>query len=146
MRTAFKALAGLVPCAVLAFALAGCSSEQRSLSLGVSASPNPVAGAADSGGRRWDYRVSIANPHPVAVVVESYHTEITGTDTGYVQPLQIVKESEIIGQRIAPGATAAYAANRASGGNFTRGRERRIYHARGEDGNYYSGEVVIDLQ
>jgi hypothetical protein len=79
------------------------------------------------------------------VVVEYYHAEISATDTGYTQPLQIVEESPVIGRRIEPGATVTYAANRASGGNFSRGRERRIYHARGDDGKYYSGEVVIDL-
>jgi hypothetical protein len=146
MRAAFKALVGLLPCTVLALALAGCSSEQLSFTLEVSASPNPVSGVADEGGRRWDYRVSIVNTSPVAVVVESYHTEVTATDTGYVQPLHIVKESEIIGRRIEPGETSSYDANRASEGKFNQGRERRIYHARGEDGTYYSGEVVIELQ
>jgi hypothetical protein len=146
MRAVFKLRAGPLPVAVLAIALAGCSSEQLSLTLEVSASPNPVAGAAVDGGRRWDYQVSIVNSSPVAAVVESYHTEVTATDTGYVQPLQLVEVSEIIGRRIEPGATATYAANRVSGGKFTRGRERRIYHARGEDGRYYSGDVVIELQ
>ena len=146
MRSVLKTLAGLVPCAALALALAGCSSEELSLSLDVSASPNPVTGVAGDDGRRWDYRISIVNTSPVAVVVESYHTEVTATDTGYVQPLHIVEESEIIGRRIEPGETSSYDANRASGGKFDQGRERRIYHARGEDGTYYSGEVVIELQ
>jgi len=146
MRSVLKTLAGLVPCAVLALALAGCSSEELSLSLDVSASPNPVTGVAGDDGRRWDYRISIVNTSPVAVVVESYHTEVTDTDTGYVQPLHIVEESEVIGQRIEPAATAVYAANRVSGGKFNTGRERRIYHARSEEGKYYSGDVVIELQ
>ena len=146
MRSALKTPAGLVPCAVLALVLAGCSSEEISLTLDVSASPNPVTGVAEDNGRRWDYQISIVNTSPVTVVVESYHTEVTATDTGYVQPLHIVEESEIVGRRIEPGATAAYAANRASGGKFNTGRERRIYHARSEEGKYYSGDVVIELQ
>jgi hypothetical protein len=146
MRTALKAPAALVSCAVLALALAGCSSEQISLSLEVSASPNPVTGVAEGNGRRWDYQISIVNTSPVAVVVESYHTEVTNTDTGYVQPWQLVEDSEIVGRRIEPGATASYAANRASEGKFTRGREGRIYHTRSEDGKFYSGEVVIELR
>jgi hypothetical protein len=144
MRAAYRTLAGLVTCA--AIALAGCSTEQVSLDLEVGAAPNPVAGVADGGGRRWDYRISIGNPNPVGVSVAYYHAEISGTDTGYEQPLQIVEESQVIGRRIAPGATATYAANRSSGGNFSRGRERRIYHALGDDGKYYSGEVVIELR
>jgi hypothetical protein len=146
MRTVVTVLAGFAACAVLALAAAGCSTEQISLSLAVGATPNPVAGVADPGGRRWDYRVSIANPNPVGVRVEYYHTEITGTDTGFTQPLQSVTESEIIGQWIAAGKTVSYPANLISNGSFTRGRERRLYHARGDDGRYYSGEVVVVLQ
>lgn len=144
MRAAHRILAGLLACAVLA--LAGCSTEQVSFDLEVSATPNPAAGVADGSARRWDYRITIDNPNSVGVAVAYYHAEIRGTDTGYEQPLQIVEESQIIGQRVAPGATESYEANRSSGGNFSRGRERRIYHARGDDGKYYSGEVVIELQ
>jgi len=142
-RAAFKILTGLVLCSALA---AGCSSEQLLLSLGVVADPNPVTGVADPGGVRWDFRISITNPNPVGVVVEFYHAEISATDSGYVQSLQVVAPSQISNQRIEPGATWSYEANRTSDGHFTRGRERRIYHTRGDDGAYYSGEVVIVLQ
>lgn len=147
MRAAFKTLAGLAVCAALALVVSGCTSEQISFTLVVTADPNPVVGVADVAGRRWDYRVAITNPNPVGVFVDFYHTEITKTDSGYTQPLLVSKDSpQIIDQWIAPGGTFSYAADRKSNGNFSRGTERRIYHTRGDDGRFYSGEVVIELQ
>ena len=147
MRTACKTLARLVACAALIVLAAGCSSEQISFTLGVAASPNPVTGVADPAGKRWSYQIAITNPNAVGVHVDYYHTEITKTDTGYTQPLMVSDASpQVINQWIAPGGTLTYAADRISNGNFSRGTERRIYHTLGDDGKYYSGEVIIKLQ
>jgi hypothetical protein len=142
-----KAFATLAVWAALALALgAGCSSEQLTLTLEVTASPNPVAGVDSEGGRTWDFDISITNPLPVGVRIEYFHVQTMDTDTGYSSPLVVVEDSAVIGQTIGPGATLSYRANRESGGKFTRGTERRLYHGRGEDGVYYSGEVVIELE
>ena len=147
MRTLYKSLARLVVCAALVGLAAGCSSEQIAFTLVVSANPNPVTGVADPAGKRWSYQISITNPNAVGVHVDYYHTEITKTDTGYTQPLQVSDASpQVINQWIAPGGTLTYAADRISNGAFSRGTERRIYHTLGDDGKYYSGEVVIELQ
>jgi len=149
MRTRPKVLAALALLAALAAAAigaGGCSTEQLTLTLGVSAAPNPVTGADGPSGRRWEYRISITNPNPVGVFVEYYHNSVTDTDTGFEQPLQVENDFSLAGQRIAPGATLSYAAARDAEGRFSRGTERRIYHTLGDDGKYYSGEVLITLQ
>jgi hypothetical protein len=149
MRTKPKLLAALALLSALAAGSlggAGCSTEQLTLTLGVSATPNPVTGVVDGATRLWEYRVSITNPHPVGVFVEYYHNSIAKTDTGYTQALQTEKAFALAGQRIAPGATLTYLASRDSEGRFSRGTERRIYHTLGDDGKYYSGEVLITLQ
>jgi len=140
------AIAALAAFAAGILAAAGCSSEQISLTMGVSAAPNPVAGTNGTGGRSWEYRISITNPHPAGVRVEYFHSGITGTDTGYEQPLLVEKEFSAAGAWIAPGGTLTFPASRHSGGRFSRGTERRIYHTLGDDGKYYSGEVLISLE
>jgi len=52
----------------------------------------------------------------------------------------------VLGKRIAPGGTLTFVAARRSQGQFSRGTERRIYHALGDDGKYYSGEVLVRLE
>ncbi len=146
MRIAVKTLATLLACVACAVFTTGCSSEQLTFNLTVVATPNPVTGTADASGQRWDYEISITNPNTVGVYVDYYHAEVTGTDTGYTQALEIIKDSPVIGEWIAAGGTFTYAANRSSGGSYTRGQERRIYHTLGDDGKYYSGEVVIELE
>lgn len=146
MRTGVTILAALVACVALAALAPGCTTEQLVLDLNVSASPNPAAGVDEPGGRRWDYQISITNPTAVGMTVKFYHTAVSRTDTGYSQQLQAVRESPVIGFRIEPGVTLTYPATRSSGGNFARGRERRIFHAQGDDGKYYSGEVYVTLQ
>jgi hypothetical protein len=147
-RNTVTTLAAAAAGAALIVALAaGCSSEQSTRALNVTATPNPVTGTDDSSGRLWEFKIAIANPNPVGLHVENFHIELTNTDTGYAVPLVLVKEdSEVIGAYVASGGTLSYAASRESAGRFSRGRERRIYHALGDDGVYYSGEVLIDLQ
>lgn len=138
---------GLLAAAVTAAALTiGCSSEETAFTLAVAATPNPVAGSDSGAGRHWAFEIAITNTSPVGVHVESFHTEIGETDSGYETPLVLVKESGIIGQYIGPGATLSYSASRDSDGLFSRGRERRIFHCLGSDGAYYSGEVTVELQ
>jgi hypothetical protein len=141
-------MAALAALALLAAAAlgGGCSSERTAYDLAVTAAPNPVASTPDGTGRRWDYAVTIANPLGTAVRVAYYHTGISGTDTGYTQGLLLVDDSPIVGARIPPGGQVTYAGNRVSGGRFATGTERRVYHALGDDGNYYSGEVLIELR
>jgi hypothetical protein len=146
MRTVLTSLTALVAAAALCVLTPACTSERLVLELAVSANPNPVAGADETGGRVWNYDISITNPTAVGVTVKFYHAAISGTDTGYAQPLQAVSESPIVGFRIEPGVTLTYPASRSSVGNFARGRERRIFHTLGDDGKYYSGEVTIQLQ
>ena len=147
MRNGARGFLGLLVAGALTAVLAaGCSSEQYSFTLGVSATPNPVTGTEGADGKRWDFQVSITNTSGVGVHVENFHTGVTGTDSGYKLPLVLVKESGIIGEYLRAGETLSYAANRESGGQYSRGRERRIYHCLGDDGVYYSGEVVIELQ
>jgi hypothetical protein len=147
MRIGARALLGLVAAGALAAALAaGCSSEQTSFTLGVAATPDPVTGTDGDGGRRWDFEVAITNTSAVGVHVANFHVGLSGTDTGYKEPLVLVEDSAIVGRYIAAGATLSYAANRESGGQFARGTERRIYHCLGDDGEYYSGEVKVELQ
>lgn len=137
--------------ALTAVLAAGCSSEQSSLSLAVTVSPNPVTGTDGGGGRLWDFKVSITNTSSVGVRLENFHARISRTDTGYERPL-VLEESAVIedlgtvGRYIRPGGTLSYSASRESEGYFTRGRELRIYHCLGDDGVYYSGEVAIELQ
>jgi hypothetical protein len=147
MSNARRGFTGVLAAGALAAVLAaGCSSEDTSFTLGVTATPNPVAGTGAGIGRRWDFEVAITNTSAVGMHVENFHTGISGTDTGYDMPLVLVKESGIIGEYVRSGATLRYSANRESDGYFARGRERRIYHCLGDDGVYYSGEVTIDLQ
>jgi hypothetical protein len=146
MVDATRRLPGLLVAAALAAVLAaGCSSEETVLALDVSVAPNPVAGTDGGAGRHWEFEVAITNTTAVGVHVESFHTQIGGTDTGYETSLALVEESGVVGQYIGPGATLTYPASRDSGGHFSRGRERRIYHCLGSDGVYYSGEATIEL-
>lgn len=140
----------LAACAVLACAVLapGCSSESLELTLEVTATPNPATGTGAAADRRWDYEISIANPTAVGVRMENFHVEISDTDTGFELPLiqqdlKNVPEAELW---IASGGTLSYSASTESEGKFASGRERRIFHALGDDGVYYSGEVVISLQ
>jgi hypothetical protein len=143
MRTRTRILAALA--AAVALGAAACSTEQLSLTLAVGAFPDRVAGAPDAvGGRSWEWQVAITNPEPVGIFLEYYHTGVT--DTGFEQPLQAVKNDPVLGRRIAPGGTLSFVAARRSEGQFSRGTERRIYHALGDDGRYYSGEVRVRLE
>lgn len=146
MRVLIAALAGLAACFALSALSPGCTSERLVLELVVRADPNPATGAPEPGGKRWDYQVSIINPTAAAVTVKFYHAALDDTDSGYEQQLQPVRDSSIVGLRIDAGARLDYPANRSSEGRFARGRERRVYHAQGDDGKYYSGEVVIGLE
>jgi hypothetical protein len=149
MRSVIGRLAAAAACAALALAVVGgCSSERSTMSLDVAAAPNPVTATVEDGQRRWDFQVTITNTNAVGVYVESFHVAISDTDTGYAVPLTLVSDQdiEIIGAYIAAGASRSYAASRPSQGRFGRGRERRIYHAVGNDGVYYSGDVEIVLQ
>lgn len=147
MRAATRRLPGRLAAVALAAVLAaGCSSEETVLTLTVTAAPNPAAATDGAAGRHWDFEVTITNTSAVGVHVESFHTQISGTDTGYDTSLVLVEESGVIGQYIAPGGTLTYPASRDADGRFSRGRERRIYHCLGSDGVYYSGDVTIGLQ
>lgn len=136
------ALAGGV---ALLLAAVGCSNERTVYSLTVAASPNPAVASEDDGGRRWTYTITIQNPNAVGIVLEHYNHEITGTDSGYSQPLLGEEDWPLSGVWVPPGQSRAYEASRFSEGLFSSGTERRIYHGRGDDGRYHSGEVVISL-
>jgi len=140
-RLALAALAALLALGT------SCSSERLVLDLTVAVAPNPVAGVNERGERRWSYTISIANSAPVGVFIESYHKEIRDTDTGYSQPLLLVRDAEFLGRYIRSGEVFSFpVTERTVGASFRRGTERRIYHTRGDDGRFYSGEVYIDLQ
>jgi len=137
----------LAACAALLLLVPACSSERLVLDLTVGVAPNPVAGAPEGGERSWTYTISIANSAPVGVFLESFHKEIKRTDTGFEQPLLLVRDAEFLGRYIRPGEIFTFpVTERTVGRSFTRGIERRIYHTRGDDGRFYSGEVYIDLQ
>lgn len=143
-RRPSSALRRLIPAALLLLA-AGCSTEQTAFTLGVTAAPNPVTGQTVGGVRRWDYTIAIANPTPTAITVEGYFYEIADTDTGFTRTLRLVTDSTAAGVTIPAGGSWSYAAND-EWETFSTGNARRIYKALGDDGVYYTGEVVMQLR
>ena len=124
-----------------------CSTERIDLDLDVAAAPNPVPGVPDGAERTWRFTVAVANPTGVGVFLESMHREILDTDTGYASPLLPEANLEVRGRYIPPGGTLSFeVSQRTLGAPFRNATERRLYHARGDDGRFYSGEVFVRLE
>lgn len=148
MRSLGKTIARLGLAAALGLALApACSTERLILDLEVAVAPNPVVGVADGGERRWDFTLTVRNPNGVGVVLDSYHRSLEKTDTGYSFPL-IIEEVKLAETEkyIPAGQAKSFATQLKSEGRYASGTMRRLYHARGDDGKYYSGEVFLELR